>query len=118
MTYSVGRHVEWFLVFVLCTGAYAARAQAPTGRIHGTVTDVDNGGVVGAPIELRNTRTGALHRTRSGQDGKCVIKGLGCGIGRYLLVLGFQFWMTVMGEALASSGTELITKDWPSGATM
>lgn len=43
---------------------------------------------------------------------------LGCGIGRYLLVLGFQFWMTVMGEVLASSGTELITKDWPSGATM
>ena len=42
----------------------------------------------------------------------------GCGIGRYLLVLGFQFWMTVMGEVLASSGTELITKDWPSGATM
>ena len=38
--------------------------------------------------------------------------------GRYLLVLGFQFWITVIGEALASSGTELITNDWPSGATM
>jgi len=38
--------------------------------------------------------------------------------GRYLLVLGFQFWMTVMGEVLASSGIELITKDWPSGATI
>ena len=36
----------------------------------------------------------------------------------YGLDLGFQFRMTVMGEALASSGTELITKDWPSGATI
>jgi hypothetical protein len=43
---------------------------------------------------------------------------LGSGIGRYLPAFGFQFWMTVIGEALASSGTELITKDWPSGATM
>src|SRR5262245_41130814 len=62
------------LVLALCVSAHVATAQAPTGGIHGTVTDVDNNVVAGATIEMRSATTGAVYRATSGQKGEYAIR--------------------------------------------
>jgi hypothetical protein len=58
------------------TAVGSAAAQAPAGRITGTVTAANGGDLAGVTVVARSRRTGASRQTVSGADGAYVIDSL------------------------------------------
>src|SRR5689334_9676238 len=68
-------------IFVaLCVCSLAAFAQTDRGTITGTVSDPAGAVVANAPIEVKNTQTGAAYQTASSETGNYTLPQMPIGI--------------------------------------
>ena len=78
-------------LLLICFGAYA---QSDRGTITGTVADAAGAMVPNAPIEAKNTQTGAAYQTVSSATGNYTLAQLPAGVYQLSVkVSGFKQYM-------------------------
>lgn len=88
-------------VAVLGLGDVALRAQIDTGAVAGRVVDATGASIAGAQVELTNTETNFVYRTKSNGAGEWTISPVH--IGTYRVVVTAEGFRRAMGEAFTLS---------------
>jgi Carboxypeptidase regulatory-like domain len=94
------------LLLAACSLAFIGTmaAQSPRASLTGTVSDPNGTAVSEAPIQLKNTITGTLARTRSKSDGRYTLAGLAAGTYEFSLVMPCCAYKQISRDIMLGAG--------------
>src|SRR6185503_7052448 len=97
------------ILLVLCLCAFAAFGQTDRGTITGAVSDPAGAVVANAPIEVKNTQTGAVYQAASSESGNFTLPQMP--IGTYELTVTVPGFKKFVRQNITVQATQTIRID-------